>query len=695
VEYRWDDAKATQISAEAPDGADELALLVYLSNLVGSDGSLTQPGGGNSSVKRREVDFAGRPVEVLRVKGSGTDLRTIGRPGFTGLRRDDLELLRRRKTMSDEEMMAFMRACMLDAGEPAPSVETPLHSVLPHRFVVHTHDFATQALTDTPRPAALVREALGDEAAYVDYVRPGFPLARTVIDLGPVAESARGLVLGRHGLIAWGDSAKACYDSLHALINRAESFVADRRGGAPARAPDGPAAIPAAPPARRREMVQVLLPALRARLSRERGVILHYDDSAEALAFVGAGRAGELAARGMSTPEHILRCGRLPAYVGADLPSLAPAQAVEAVDRALDDYAAAYRQTFERTGVRTGARMLEPAPRVVLLPGLGLVTAMKDKSNAVIGNLCYRHVMRVAEAAEALGGFRFLDEDDAVEFEYWPLELVKLKQTERELSRQVALITGAASGIGRAIAERFAAEGAHLVLTDVAGPALREAAAAIAAACKDPHRVVAIEADAARADQTAAAFEQAVLAFGGVDILVCNAGFVQAGAIDELTEEIWDRHFDLNVKGYFLAVRAAVRLMKAARRGVILFNASKGAFAPTADNAAYASSKAAVAALARNLATELGPHGIRVNYFNADFVDTPLMRALIVQRAAMKGITAEQQVEDYRRRNLMHAGPIPAAAVAEAALFLASPRSRFTTGAALPIDGGIKEAMPR
>ena len=226
-------------------------------------------------------------------------------------------------------------------------------------------------------------------------------------------------------------------------------------------------------------------------------MILHYDDSPEAVAFTGAARAGELAARGMSTPEHILRCGRIPLFVDADLPALAPAQANEAIAGALDQFAARYRETFARSGPRV--EMLEPTPRVVLLPGLGLVTAMKDKANAVVGNLCYRHVIRVAEAAEALGGFRFLDEADAIEFEYWPLELAKLKQAERELSRQVALITGAASGIGRAIAERFAAEGAHVVLTDIAGPALRETAAAIGRACKDPQRVVAVEADATRA----------------------------------------------------------------------------------------------------------------------------------------------------------------------------------------------------
>ena len=692
MDYRWDDARAAEIAA----GSDELALLVYLSNLIGQDGSLTQPGGGNSSVKRRETDFAGRPVEVLRVKGSGTDLRTIGARGFTGLRRADLDELRRRTSMSDEEMMAFMRACMTDGGEPAPSVETPLHSVLPARFIVHTHDFATQALTDTPRPGALVREALGDDAAYVDYVRPGFPLARAVVDLGPVADKARGLVLGRHGLIAWGDSAKECYENLHWLINRALRFIAEakQRGAPGAGGLGGVRVAAAAPPERRRELARAILPALRGQLSGERGVILHFDDSPEALAFAGAARAGEIAARGMSTPEHILRCGRLPLYVDADLPALSAAQGVEAVGQALAGFATHYRDTFARSGPKLD--MLEPTPRVVLLPGLGLVTAMKDKANAVVGNLCYRHVMRVAEASEALGGFRFLDDADAIEFEYWPLELAKLKQSERELSRRVALITGAASGIGRAIAERFAAEGAHLVLTDIAAPALRETAEAIGRACKDPQRVLAVEADATRAADTESAFAQAVLAFGGVDILVCNAGFIQAGPAVDTSEETWDRHFDLNVKGYFLAARAAIRAMnQGGRGGAIVFNASKGAFAPTADNAAYASSKAAVAALARNLATELGPSGIRVNCFNADFVETPLMRALIAQRAAQRGVTPQQQIEEYRRRNAMGVGPIPAAAVAEAALFLASDRSRFTTGAALPIDGGVKEAMPR
>ena len=684
MDYRWNDDEAARHT-------DDLAQLIYLSNVVGADGTLTQPGGGNSSVKRRETDFAGRAVDVLRVKGSGTDLRTIGAAGFTGLRLQDLGFLRGREQMSDEEMMAFMRACMLDGSEPAPSVETPLHSVLPQRFVVHTHDFATQALTDTPRPEELVREALGSAAAYIDYVRPGFPLARAVSGLGPLPAGAQGLVLGRHGLIAWGETAKDCYDNLHALINRAEAFVAGKRGSRAF----VDVRFPAPPAGERRARARAILPVLRAGLSARRPAILHWDGSDEAVAFAGAAQAPALAARGMVTPEHILRCGRVALAVGADVGALAPADAARVLGDALGAFAADTRAVYERQRDRTAAPMLEPVPRVVLLPGIGLVTAMKDKANAAVGNLCYRHAMRVMEAAESLGGFRFLDEADAVEFEYWPLELAKLSAPERELSRQVALVTGAASGIGRAIAERFALEGAHVVLTDIAGDAVRAAAAALGKACKDPQRVLAVQADATRAADAAAAVSEAVLGFGGLDILVCNAGFIQAGPIDRVSPEDWARHFDVNVTGYFLAVREAVGVMKAAGRGTIVFNASKGAFAPTADNAAYASSKAAVAALARNLAVELGPFGIRVNTINADFVDTPLMAELIAQRAAQKGITVAQQADEYRRRNLLGVGPIPPAAVAEAALYLASPRARFTTGGVLTVDGGIKEAMPR
>jgi NAD(P)-dependent dehydrogenase (short-subunit alcohol dehydrogenase family) len=331
----------------------------------------------------------------------------------------------------------------------------------------------------------------------------------------------------------------------------------------------------------------------------------------------------------------------------------------------------------------------------VLLPGLGVVAAGKDKKNAEIAAQCYREVIRVMEIVESYDQFRFLEEASAFEFEYWPLELARMRQQEPDLARRVALITGGAGGMGRAIAERFAMEGCHVVITDIDGDGARRTAEQAARKAGDPSRAMGLRADATSEAETAAAFSQAVRAYGGVDILVCNAGIVQTAPVEKVTEESWDRHFDVNVKGYFFAAREAVRIMKAQGGGSIIFNASKAAYAPTVENSAYASSKAAVAALARNLAVELAPSGIRANYFNADFIDTPMMRKMIQDRATMKGITTEQQVEEYRKRNLLGVGPIPPEAVAEAALFLASDRSRYTTGSVITVDGGLRDAMPR
>ncbi len=682
MDYRWDDTFAAGL-------ADDLDRLVYLSNLVGADPGLAQAGGGNTSYKAREKDFAGRDVETLWVKSTGADLRDIDRRGFTALRLEEVRLLRHKAAMTDEEMMAFMAACMIDVRHPLPSIETLLHVIPPWRWVVHTHDVAVPALTDTPKKDQFIREALGEEIAYVGYTRSGFPLAKAIMALTNL-DKVKGLVVGKHGLITWGESAKECYDNLHHLISRAEAYLKPKRAS---KDPLAKRRHPATAPEARDAAARALLPILRGMLSKERKVILHLDDSAESLRYVDSEMCKQIHRRGMATPEHILRCGRQPMYVDAPLATLPPAEAIAALRQAIDVFEADYRASFAKHG--KGTEMLGPGPRIALIPGMGLVAAGRDKRTARIASECYREVIRVMEIVESYDQFRFLEEASAFEFEYWPLELARLRQPEPELARRVAVVTGGAGGLGRAIAERFAQEGCHVVLTDLDGDGVRKAADEIGRRTGDAQRALGLRADVTSESDTASAFAQAVRAFGGIDILVCNAGIVQTSPIEKITEDAWDRHFDVNVKGYFLAAREAVRIMKAQGSGAIVFNASKAAYAPTVENSAYASSKAAVAALARNLALELAPHGIRANYFNADFVDTPMMRKMIQDRAAMKGITPEQQVEEYRKRNLLGVGPIPPEAVAEAALFLASDRSRYTTGSVITVDGGLRDAMPR
>jgi rhamnulose-1-phosphate aldolase/alcohol dehydrogenase len=680
VDYRWDEAASSALP-------DDLDRLLYLARLVGSDESLFQAGGGGVSLKRRQTDPAGRSLEVLWVKGTGARLKDLRRQDLVPVRLEEVRLLGRRETVGDEEMRDYLVSCTLDARALAPSIQTPIHAYLPAPWVVFTLDWATQSLTDTSKKDAWVREVFGDEVAYLGYLRPGFPLARGVRGLGDLSR-VKGIVLGKHGLVTWGATAKGCYDRLHDLLSRAEEFLRRPR-------PRNPLARQRRPPpepARRDETARLLLPVLRGALSSGGRVVLCRDDSEEALRFAGSELARQAHRRGMAAPEHILHCGRQPLYVDADLERLPPDEAAGVLRRAVGAFEEEYRISFAKHG--RGDRMLGPGPRVTILPGLGIVSAGRDAASAAVASLCYRHVSRVIVAAETIDQFRFLEEAGAFEFEYWPLELERLARPEKELARRVAVVTGGARGIGRAIAERFALEGCHVVLTDLEGA--EEAADAVARKAGDPRRALGVRADAASEKETREAFTRAVLAYGGVDLLVANAGLVRTGPVEEVSLETWRRHLDANLTGCFLAAREAARIFRAqGTGGAILLNASKAAFAAPRENAAYAASKAAVAHLARNLAVELGPAGVRVNYFNADFIDTPMIRQIARERAAQKGVSEEAQLEEYRQRNLLKAGPIPAEAVAEAALFLAGDRARYTTGGVLTIDGGLIDAMPR
>lgn len=675
-------------------GSSEIENLVSLSNLIGSDGSLVQPGGGNTSVKLEETDIFGCDARALVVKGSGTDLRTILPAGFTHLYLDRLAALRAKQSLSDEEMMQVMRACMLYPDrDPLPSVETPLHSLLPFKFIAHTHDVATLCLTDTPSAEEHVSRLYGPQVAFLEYVRPGFPLARRLAERyggGPPA-GAIGLVMEKHGLAVWGQTAGECYASLRAVIAKADAYVAERGRG---KRVLGPRVAPALEPEDRRSLAAALMPVMRGELDRfDWRAVLHFDDAPETLDMIGSEAFPEVAAAGVMTPEHILRAGVRPLVmrldVGRDAESL-KAQVREEMRGCRERYLA-YLSANGRA---------EPIPdflKTIVIPGLGAVFAGKDERNATVAAECYRATLQAQVGAEAVERFAFLSDADACEMEYWPLERRKIEEglkARRELDGKVALIIGAASGIGRATAMRFAQEGAHVVLADLHAPDATAAAGEIESA--HPSRASAVAVDVAEPSSVSAAFRDAMLQFGGIDVLFYSPGVAPGlQSVVEMSDAEIRRQMQVHFEGAVAATREAARVMlDQGSGGRLIYNASKAAYVPGEGAAAYGASKAALVHYVRNVANELGRHGITANYVNADAVDTPLFRSIMLQRARQQGRTEEEMLGRYAERSVLREALVPPEAVAESALWLASDRSAHTTGCVITVGGGY-EGFPR
>jgi rhamnose utilization protein RhaD (predicted bifunctional aldolase and dehydrogenase)/NAD(P)-dependent dehydrogenase (short-subunit alcohol dehydrogenase family) len=677
-----------------PPSPDPLDSLVHLSHLLGQETRLVQPGGGNTSLKLGDE---------LLVKGSGTDLRTIGREGFTRLSLARLAPLAQAETMTDADMMRFMASCMLAEG-PAPSVETPLHSLLPHRVIAHTHDVATMSLTNVPDTTAerLVRELFEGRIVYVPYSRPGFPLARSVSGMvHQIPADARGLVLAHHGLVVWGDNAEQAHARLVEIAARIDEYVAVCRRGRLA-----PNAVrhPGPPPEERRRLAELVLPALRGSLSQgapdepER-VILHYDDAEDVLASLAAKGAPELVGRGMATPEHLLRAGRLPVWLELDL--AAPADQLGDQVRSRMTAARAEYVEYHRRYAAPGERPLDDWAKVVLVPGLGLITAFSDKRSAVTANLCYRATLEAIAGAEAVDRFEFIPEREVFEFEHWPLERRKVEaqiasdRASRELPRQIVVVVGGGSGIGKAAARRFAEAGAHVVVADLDGAVADGVAADLTS--EFPDRVIGIATDVRDDASLDTLFRHAVLEFGGLDCLFYTAGLPPRFApVTEIRREDLQRQLEIHYLGAVAAIgRAATVMRRQGLGGAIVASVSKAALVPGREAVAYAGSKAALLQALRVAAVELGAYGIRVNAINADQVDTPLFRRFVRERATSRGVTEEEQLEAYRRRNLMGVGLIPAEAVADLAVLLAGKRFRYTTGDILTVDGGLAEGFPR
>ena len=683
---RWSDVETRDLS--------ELDALVYASRLIGAETSLVVWGGGNTSIKTTECDHRDRPVDVLRVKGSGSDLKSIQRRDFPGVRMDDIRALLERQEMDDQAMVSYLARALQEPGGPRPSIETLLHGFVESRCVVHTHADAIVSLTNNDRAADTLEGVYGKDVIALDYRRPGFGISREVAEAIAGRSDARALVLAQHGTITWGATVREAYEATIELITRAEEAIAERKRGR--RAFGGPR-VAILPAAERRALALHIAPRLRGRLSRPRRQILGFDDDARVTEFVSSVEAPAVSQIGPATPDHTIYTKRLPCFVGLERADDAPG-VVAAIERSLAAFERDYT-AYVDAHRGPGVELIDALPRVVLVPGLGMFTIGRDRRTTGIVSDIYHHTIDVIGNATAFGGYVSLTAKDAFDVEYWPLELYKLTLAppDKELARRIALVTGGASGIGRAVARRLATEGAHVLVGDVDEAGAKKTAEEIIAAV-GAGRALGLAMDVTNEASIRAAFEAAVLTWGGLDILVSNAGIAHSAPVAEMSIADWERSFAVNSTGHFLVAREAMRVMIAQGiGGALVFVATKNVMAPGKDFAAYSAAKAAEVQLAKVLALEGAPHGIRSNIVNPDavFQDSRLWSDDVRrQRAQAQGITVDQLEDFYRKRNLLGARILPED-VAEAVLFLASDRSAKTTGCTITVDGGVREAFPR
>jgi rhamnose utilization protein RhaD (predicted bifunctional aldolase and dehydrogenase)/NAD(P)-dependent dehydrogenase (short-subunit alcohol dehydrogenase family) len=654
----WNDADAARLDSD-------LERRVYTSRLLGADPSLVLHGGGNTSVKVVERDRFGEERELLYVKGSGWDLATIEPPGFAPVRMDVLLKLARLDSLSDAEMARELRAATVDPSAPSPSVEAILHAVLPHRFVDHTHPDALISIMNTPSGLDRVRELYADDAVIVPYVMPGFALAQACARLFPAEAHERtvGMVLMHHGLFSFGETARESYERMIELVARAEDLLRSRGAWG-----DADAAIGPSPAAADREE----LAALRQDVSRTAGrpLVLTTRSGPAALAFARRPDLERVATSGPATPDHVLRTKRVP-LIGRDA----------------DGYAADYARYFEANAMRSSAplTMLDPAPRVMLDPELGLVAAGATAADAAAVAEIYEHTIDIVERAERLEAWQALPAEDVFDVEYWELEQAKLRRGGEPppFTGEVALVTGAASGIGLACVDAFRRRGAAVVGVDV-DPSVEEAATGAA--------FLGVICDLTSEDAVSEALDAGVRAFGGVDMLVLNAGIFPAGTpIAELPLEAWQRVTRINLDANVTVLREAHALLRRSPRGGrVVVNASRNVTAPGPGAAAYSTSKAGLTQLARVAALEWGADRIRVNVVHPNAVfDTGIWTDEVLEsRARSYGLT----VDEYRRANVLGV-EVRSRDVAEVIAELCGPTFARTTGAQVPVDGGNERVI--
>ncbi|MDP3919822.1 MAG: bifunctional rhamnulose-1-phosphate aldolase/short-chain dehydrogenase [Candidatus Omnitrophota bacterium] len=688
-------------SKESAKAKDKLGLLVYSSRLVGSEPKLCVWGGGNTSTKTVERDHLGAERRVLRIKGSGSDLKQSERKHFPPVDLDGLRYAFRFKKMTDQEMVDFVARCLLDPKAPRPSIEVLLHAFVDEIDITHTHADAILSITNTHHGKSIAREIYGDELLWVPYVKPGFTLAKWVGKAYQKCPEAKGLILENHGLITWAEDAKTSYSLTIQMVSRAERYLAVQRKKR--KYWSAPVYIRLSRAGKRKWLLRYL-PVLRRAVSQRQPAVLKLYDSPQVMEFVNARDAAKVSQVGPATPDHMLRTKRHALYLkppGKSPESLTGADIVRQVNRYAqkhETYFLKYRSELKRSLSNGSAQMLDPYPKVILVPGVGMLASGRDlKSAAIVGEI-YEHSISVMVSATSVDRYRSLTERLAFEMEYWPMELYKLslQPPEAELSRRVGLVTGAAGGIGKAIARHLAASGAHVFIADLDGKKVSKLADEINEQV-GKGRVFAVTMDVTDASSVTRGLESIVLTTGGLDFIVSNAGVAHVSSIELLHERDWEKSFSVNARGHFLVAREAVRIMRRqVMGGSIVFIASKNVLAPGKDFGAYSAAKAAQVQLGRILAIENGEFGIRVNLINPDgvFEGSGLWNGIRENRARSYGISSKRLEDFYVNRNLMKTRVLPED-VAEAVTYLISSRSAKTTGCILTVDGGVKEAFPR
>ncbi|WP_040489771.1 bifunctional rhamnulose-1-phosphate aldolase/short-chain dehydrogenase [Fulvimarina pelagi] len=686
----WDETHASTL--------DEPGRLLYRSNLLGADKRITNYGGGNTSAKVTEKDpLSGEDVTVLWVKGSGGDVGTMKRDGFATLYQDKLEALKGlyRGVEHEDEMVGYLPHCTFALNPRAASIDTPLHAYLPYIHVDHMHPDAVIAIAATSTSRELTREVYGEEIGWLGWRRPGFELGLELSAFAEENPDAKGVVLESHGLFTWGDTGRDCYETTLRIINKAIAFLDEKTAGQSA---FGGLVRKSLDENERRAVAARLMPEIRARIGQDERKIGHFDDSQTVLEFVGSKKLGDLAPLGTSCPDHFLRTKIRPLVL-----VLGPAGDVDTrisdLDASIASYREDYARYYETCKHPDSPAMRDPNPVVYLVPGVGMITFAKDKATARIAGEFYVNAINVMRGASAIGTYRGLPEQEAFDIEYWLLEEAKLQRMPKPkaLAGRVAFITGGGGGIGRATAERLLTDGACVVLADIDEGALERATSDLAGLFGgDLVRSVTVDVTSEQA--VADGFARMAVDYGGVDILVSNAGISSSAPIEETELSMWNRNIDILGTGYFLASREAFRMFRRQKLGgAVVFIASKNGLAASPNAAAYCTAKAAEIHLARCLALEGAEAGIRVNVVNPDAV---LQGSKIwtgewrEQRAAAYKMAPDELEEHYRKRSMLKRSVLPSD-VAEAVAFLVGDASAKSTGNIMNVDAGNAQSFTR